>query len=62
MVNIIDIRIRYEKYLIYFYNIICFMFCSKIEDGKFKEEVSDKKIVFRILLSLIFIRLFFHKR
>ena len=48
---------------ILFITIILFVLCfaQKIEDGKFKEEVSDKKIVFRILLSLILLGYFFIK-
>ena len=48
---------------ILFISIILFVLCfaQKIEDGKFKEEVSDKKIVFRILLSLILLGYFFIK-
>uniref|UniRef100_A0A6C0CQ34 Uncharacterized protein n=1 Tax=viral metagenome TaxID=1070528 RepID=A0A6C0CQ34_9ZZZZ len=46
-----------------FISTILFVLCfaQKIEDGKFKEEVSDKKIVFRILLSLILLGYFFIK-
>jgi len=46
-----------------FISTILFVLCfaQKIEDGKFKEEVSDKKIIFRIILSLILLGYFFIK-
>ena len=46
-----------------FISTILFVLCfaQKIEDGKFKEEVSDKKIMFRIILSLILLGYFFIK-
>ena len=46
-----------------FISTILFVLCfaQKIEDGKFKEEVSDKKIIFRIILSLILLSYFFIK-
>tara|TARA_X000000950_G_C13921406_1_gene663660 strand:- start:27072 stop:27662 length:591 start_codon:yes stop_codon:yes gene_type:complete len=46
-----------------FISSILFVLCfaQKIEDGKFKEEVSDKKIIFRIILSLILLGYFFIK-
>lgn len=48
---------------ILFISTILFVLCfaQKIEDGKFKEEVSDKKIIFRIILSLILLGYFFIK-
>ena len=48
---------------ILFISTILFVLCfaQKIEDGKFKEEVSDKKIMFRIILSLILLGYFFIK-
>lgn len=46
-----------------FISTILFVLCfaQKIEDGKFKEEVSEKKIIFRIILSLILLGYFFIK-
>jgi len=48
---------------ILFISSILFILClaQKIEDGKFKEEVSNKKIIFRACLTIILLGYFFIK-